>query len=104
MSFIKLTEDEFEAKFKPVENLEQDQGTYQFDAYDEKDSGFLQFMATNYPAHVWTRIDGDDGRLYTINGWHIVDRIDYLVTEVPWQKHHDYEILDYLPHYNSLPS
>ena len=36
MSFIKLTEDEFEAKFKPVENLEQDQGTYQFDAYDEK--------------------------------------------------------------------
>ena len=45
MGFIKLTEDEFEAQFKPVENLEQGQGVYQFDAYNAKDSGFLQFMA-----------------------------------------------------------
>ena len=98
MSFIKLTEDEFEEQFRPVENLEQGQGIYQFDAYDAKDSGFLQFIAINYPAHVWTRIDGDDGRVYNINGWHIVNRIDYVVTEVPWLEHHDYEVLDYMPY------
>ena len=98
MSFIKLTEEEFEMQFRPVENIEQGLGIYQFDAYDEKDAGFLQFMATSYPAHVWTRIDGDDGCLYNINGWHIVNRVDYIVTEVPWLEHHDYEVLDYMPY------
>ncbi len=97
MSFIQLTEDEFDSQFLPVENLEQDQGTCQFDAYDENDSGFLQFIVFNYPAHVWTRIDGDNGRLYIINGWHIVNRIDYIVTEIPWLEDHDYEVLDYMP-------
>ena len=98
MSFIQLTEDEFETQFKPVENSEQGQGVYQ-DAYDEfKDSGFFQFMATSYPAHIWTRIDGDDGCLDNINGWHIVNYVDYIVTEVPWLEHHDYEVLDYIPY------
>lgn len=104
MSFIKLTEDEFDSQFSPVENIEQDQGVYQFDAYNEKDSGFLQFIAINYPPHVWTRIDDDDGHLYINNGWHIVNRIDYIVTEVPWRIHYDYEVLDYLPHHSSLSS
>ncbi len=75
MSFIKLTEDQFSQKFKPCENIEQGEGCFQFDAYDDKDSGFLHFMANHYPTHVWTRIDGDDGCIYIINGWHIVDRI-----------------------------
>ena len=97
MSFIQLTDDEFEEQFKPVENLDQGEGTYQFDAYDSTDNGFLQFMAINYPNHVWTRIDGEDGCIYNINGWHIVDRIDYVITEVPWLDNHDYEALDYAP-------
>ena len=98
MSLIKLTDDEFDAQFKPVENLEQGQGVYQFDAYDAKDNGFLQFMAINHPTHVWTRIDGEDGYIYNINGWHIVNRIDYVITEVPWSDCHDYEVLDYTPY------
>lgn len=97
MSLIKLTDDEFEAQFIPVENLDQGESIYQFDAYDEKDSGFLQFMAINHPNHVWTRIDGEDGCIYNINGWHIVNRIDYVITEVPWLDCHDYEALDFMP-------
>jgi len=97
MSFIKLTEDEFDKQFKPVENFEQSQGIFQFDACNEKDNNFLQFMLKKYPAHIWTRIDGDDGCLYNINGWHIVNRIDYIITEVPWLKQHSYEALDYNP-------
>jgi len=42
--------------------------------------------------HIWTRIDGDDGCLYNINGWHIVSRIDYIITEISWLEHHDYEV------------
>lgn len=95
MNLIKLTEDAFDAQFKPVENIEQGQGIFQFDAYDSKDKGFFQFMAEHYPTHVWTRIDGDDGQIYNINGWHIVNRIDYVVTEAPWLENHEYEALAY---------
>ncbi len=49
MSFIKLTEDEFEVQFKPVENLEQGQGVYQFDAYDEKDNTAVPLIFTAEP-------------------------------------------------------
>ncbi len=97
MSFIKLTDNEFFEKFIPCENVEQGEGCFHFDAYDVKDSGFLQLMATHYPNHIWTRIDGDDGCIYKINGWHIVDRIDYLITEAPWLGNHEYEVLDYRP-------
>ncbi len=97
MSLIKLTEDEFDSQFSPVENIEQGQGVYQFDAYDEKDKGFLKFIAEHYPAHIWTRIDGNNGCIYNINGWHIVNRIDYIITEVPWLEDNDYEVLDYEP-------
>ncbi len=89
MSLIKLTCDEFEVQFKPVENFEHDQGVFQFDANDENDSNFLQFMSNNHPNHIWTRIDGEDGYIYNINGWHIVDRIDYVITEIPWLNCHD---------------
>lgn len=98
MSYIELTEDDFDAQFLPVENLEQGHGVYQFDAYDSKDRDFLQFMAANYPTHVWTRIEGADGCLYNINGWHIVNRIDYVITEVPWLEKNEYQALDYKPH------
>lgn len=99
MSLIKLTEDEFDVQFKPVENLEQGYGVYQFDAYDVKDSGFLQFMACNYPAHIWTRIDGDDSCIYNINGWHIVNRIDYIITEKSWLDCNEYEVLNDTPYH-----
>ncbi len=95
---IKLTYDEFEEQFKPVENVHADQGVFQFDAYDENDSDLLQFISINYPFHVWTRIDGEDGYVYNINGWHIINRIDYIITEVPWVEHNDYEVMDYRPY------
>jgi len=98
MAFIKLTEDAFFENFKPLENLEQGHGNYYFETENEIDRVFLQFMAQRYPRHIWTRIDGADGCIYNINGWHIVDKIDFLITEVPWVKNHEYEILDYSPY------
>lgn len=96
MNFIKLTEDEFDTEFKPVENLDQGQGNYHFDVYDSQDSYFLQFMSTNHLNHIWTRVDNENGPIF-INGWHIVNRIDYMVTENPWKEHHEYEIIPYAP-------
>lgn len=33
--------------------------------------------------HVWTIVDGDDD-LYALAGFHVVNRVGYVVTEVPW--------------------
>lgn len=33
---------------------------------------------------VWTIIDGDDGEMHIIAGFHLVNRQGYLITEQPW--------------------
>lgn len=35
--------------------------------------------------HVWTVVDGDDGGMYALAGFHVVNRVGYLLTERPWQ-------------------
>jgi len=34
---------------------------------------------------IWTIIDGEDGRVYTVAGMHVVNRIGYIITAVPWE-------------------
>jgi hypothetical protein len=34
---------------------------------------------------IWTLIDGDDGRVYTVAGLHFVNRIGHIITEIPWE-------------------
>jgi hypothetical protein len=44
------------------------------------------------PVHnVWTWVDTDDGSVI-IEGYHIVDRIGYFITKVPWVDGLDYEV------------
>lgn len=35
--------------------------------------------------HVWTVVDGDEGSLYVIAGFHYVNRVAYFISEVPWE-------------------
>lgn len=41
---------------------------------------------------IWTIIEGDSGKWYISPGFHIVNRINYVVTEIP----HDEKTRDYL--------
>jgi hypothetical protein len=34
--------------------------------------------------HVWTVIE-DDGRTYAVAGYHVVNKIGYVITAAPWQ-------------------
>lgn len=44
-----------------------------------------QVIAAGIPTeHVWTLIDGDEGDAL-LPGFHIVNRIGYIVTEHPWE-------------------
>jgi hypothetical protein len=42
----------------------------------------LKFVRRQNPRTVWTLLDGEDGNLHLISGYHFVNRIGYLVTTV----------------------
>ena len=50
-----------------------------FETYGEE----LEFVMKQNPNNIWTIIDGDDD-LYIVTGYHIVNRLGYLITEEPF--------------------
>ena len=87
MQFIEMTMEEWEATFKPIPNNIVENASFQ----DESGKGIMfetygdeyEFVKKADPAHIWMYGDGDDGGSYIWNGWHIVNRIGYFITEVP---------------------
>jgi hypothetical protein len=71
--------DAWEAKYKPVTN--HFDGTDKFETYGEE----LDFVRAQDPRCIWTLVDGDDGNLYIVDGYHLVNRINYFITEVPFE-------------------
>ena len=92
---IELTEEEWFEQFKPIPNHidvdasfnDGDQG-YMFETYGEE----LEFVKAQAPNTIWMYGDGDNGGSYIWNGWHIVNRIGYFVTTVPFDETKDYQI------------
>ena len=86
-NFIEMSFEEWEATYKPIYNHIDKNASFQ----DESDNGIMfetygdevEFVRSQSPANIWTYGDGDDGGGYIWNGWHIVNRIGYFVTEVP---------------------
>jgi hypothetical protein len=75
-------EQELEAwdeKYKPQVN--HFDGTDKFETYGEE----LDFVRAQDPRCIWTLVDGDDGNLYIVDGYHLVNRINYFITEVPFE-------------------
>ncbi len=87
INFIEMGEEEWFNTYKPIPNhldknasFQTDEGIgYMFETYGEE----VEFVKTQDPACIWMYGDGDDGGSYIWNGWHIVNRIGYFVTEVP---------------------
>ena len=85
-----LSFEDWEYRYKPVINHIGDNPSFQnekgegimFETYgDELD--YVLELANQVPNHVWTYIDGDDGT-YVTNGYHLVNRIGYFITQVPY--------------------
>jgi hypothetical protein len=80
----RLTEDQWLEKFKPIDNhLIDDEGTYMgkmFETYGEELEFVLKILGDS-PDKVWT-ITEDEGHWYLGAGYHYVNRIGYLITEV----------------------
>ena len=81
--FKEMIEEDWVMEFRPIENHIDTNASFEghmFETYGEE----LEFIKSQNPYHIWTYGDGDSGGTYIWNGWHIVNRIGYFITEVPW--------------------
>jgi hypothetical protein len=85
-SQVELSEDEFGDRYPLVPNhlnpsaswgTDNQRGCL-FETYGEE----LEFVRRQDPHTVWTLVDGDDGGQRVINGFHLVNRIGYLISAV----------------------
>ena len=85
-----ITFEEWQGRYCPIDNHLDDNASFQ----DENGNGImfetfgdeLQYVlsiANKEPNQVWTYVDGDDGT-YVTNGYHLVNRIGYFITAVPY--------------------
>jgi hypothetical protein len=86
-TIIELSEDEFDAQYplrtnhlNPSAGWAYGEGAgCLFETYGKE----LAFVRQQDPRTVWTFIDGDDGAPYVLSGFHLVNRIGYLISTVP---------------------
>ena len=76
-----LTYNEWAEHYKPIKNeITKYQSDFltAFETYGEE----LEFVRSQPDENIWTEVDGDEG-VYIVNGYHLVNRIQYYVCEVP---------------------
>ena len=71
--------------YKPVTNHLVPHGAsingWMFETYGEE----YEFVKHADQDKVWTVIDGEGSKLYVVAGWHFVNRLGYIITELPWE-------------------
>ena len=84
---INITEDEFDSTYSLLPNHLNPHASWSygegpgciFETYGEE----LAFVRSQDPRTIWTLLDGDDGDLYLASGYHLVNRIGYLISTTP---------------------
>lgn len=79
----------FEEKFKPKTNHF---GTAPNNQYYQTHGKEGDYVRTLDPRYVWTNVQGESSDLL-LNGFHLVNRIAYIVCENPWGENTSYEVL-----------
>jgi hypothetical protein len=81
---VEITEDEFDERFPLMPNHLNPNASWScgdsgagclFETFGSE----LAFVRQQDPRTIWTLIDGEDGDLYLVSGYHFVNRIGYLV-------------------------
>jgi len=92
---IELTEEQWFDTYKPIpnhldENASFNDGEhgYMFETYGDE----LEFVKAQDSNRIWTYSDGDNGGTYISDGMHMVNRIGYFVTTVPYDDKQYYQI------------
>jgi len=92
MSKIKnLTEEEFESQFNLIDNHIDPNASWDnkmFETYDDE----LEFVKQQNPRNVWTIIEGDNDTTFISSGFHLVNRVGYLISLEEWEQPTEVEI------------
>ena len=75
----------WEAKYQPIKNhiaSEKGEDDDKFETYG-RELDYVRSVADTEPRRVWTLVDGEDGNLYIVDGYHLVNRINYFITKEP---------------------
>jgi hypothetical protein len=78
-----MTYDYWVDNFKPIKNKISkypDESLIHFETYGEE----VEFVQKADNKYIWTEVDGDSGT-YIVAGYHWVNRIQYYITENPWE-------------------
>ena len=81
--------DAWDAKYQPIKNqyTQKQNGEFVEDKFETYGDD-LEFVLSVYkadPRRVWTLVDGADGNLYIVDGYHLVNRVNYFVTKNPFE-------------------
>lgn len=76
--------DAWEEKYRPIKNHLNEDGFWENDKF-ETYGAELEFVRAQDPRCIWTLVEGDDGNMYIVDGFHLVNRLSYFVTEVPFE-------------------
>lgn len=85
--------DAFKAEFKPVSNPNTDGAPFDncmFETYGIENQSVEQFYSNN-PNQVFTLIEAE-GKSFISSGHHIVNRLGYFITEVPFTEAKEYRV------------
>lgn len=83
--------EQWEATYRPITNTTREEWDgLLFETYGD-DLALVLSVARKEPRRVWTWVDGDGGS-YIINGYHLVNRIGYFITEVEWSQGNDIQV------------
>ena len=73
--------DKFLEKYKPIERSD---SNYLWETYDEDWDHVKEKNAEGN--FVWTVIDGEGSELWIIPGVHLVNRLNYIICEIPFEE------------------
>ena len=83
--------EQWEATYRPITNTTREEWDgLLFETYGD-DLAYVLSVANKEPRRVWTWVDAEGGS-YIINGYHLVNRIGYFITEVEWSQGDDIQV------------
>lgn len=81
---VTMTTDEWQAKYKPIQNHFDENASWggiMFETYGEE-YDYVISVNEKSPDRVWTIVDDGD-KSWVTSGWHYVNRLGYVITELP---------------------
>lgn len=81
--YKEINEEDWIETYKPIVNHITPYASfsgYLFETYGDE----LEYVSSKDANNIWTVVEGDEGYPLIVSGYSLVNRIGYILTEVPW--------------------